>query len=129
MSAPQLNLSISAGTNFSQSFTISNPDSSSTDLTGQTIIARLAKRPGAYDAVASTMTNPVFDYIDFTTSVVDAVHGECLISLTAAETATLQEGKYVYSVVLDDGAGTITEILQGLVTVRPAIGFTTTIGA
>lgn len=129
MPAPQLNLNISAGTNFSQSFSVSNPDQSSTDLSGFNVIARLSKRAGAYDAVASTVTAPVFEYITFTTTMVDAATGECSISLTAAQTAVLQEGKYVYSVVLDDGAGTITEILQGLVTVRPAIGFTTTIGA
>ena len=129
MSAPQLNLNISAGTNFSQSFNISNPDSSSTDLTGKTIVARLAKRAGAYDAVASTSTTPVFEYTNFTTTLVGATQGECEITLTAAQTAELKEGKYVYSVILDDNVGTTTEILHGLVTVRPAIGFTTTLGA
>ena len=129
MATPQLNLAISAGTSFSQSFAISNPDNSSADISGYSIIARMSKRPGAYNALSSTSATPVFEYTSFTATVADANLGECFISLTAAETATLEEGKYVYSVVLDNNAGTLTEILHGLVTVRPAIGFSTTLGA
>lgn len=129
MATPQLNLTISAGTSFSQSLNISNADNSLTDLTGDSLTARMAKRAGAYNAVTSTSTTPVFDFIEMTTTIVNATEGECRISMTAAQTAALDEGKYVYSVVLNDGAGTVTEILHGLVFVQPTIGFTTTIGA
>lgn len=128
MATPQLNLSISAGANFSQSFNISNADSSVADLAGQNVIARMAKHPSAIDALASTSTTPVFDYIQFSTNIVNASIGQCVISLTAEETAQIQEGKYVYSVLLDDGQGTCVEILHGLVFVRPVIGFSTTLG-
>ena len=129
MATPQLNLSISAGVNFSQSFTISNPDNSSTDLSGYTVVARMAKHGGALDALTSTSATPVYSYTSFTTELVNASLGECRISLTGAETAQLPEGKYTYSVVLDNNSGNLTEILHGLVTVRPSIGFTTTLGA
>ena len=129
MATPQLNLTISAGTSFTQSFNITSADRSVTDLTTMSFTARMSKNSGSFDALASTSTAPVLEYTQFNTSVLDPNGGEMLISLTAAETAALKEGKYVYSIIMDDGAGVVTEILHGLVFVRAAIGLTTTIGA
>lgn len=127
MATPQLNLTISAGTSFSQSLNISNSDNSLTDLAGATMTARISKRAGSYNALTSTSATPVHDFVEMTTTIVNPAEGECSMSMTAAETAALEEGKYVYSVVLNDGAGNVTEILHGLVFVVPAIGFTTSI--
>ena len=129
MATPQLNLAISAGANFSQTIDISNADQSVADLSGQTVIARMAKHSGAINALTSTSTTPVYDYIQLATNITDATVGRCVISLAASETAQIKEGKYVYSVVLDNGQGTCVEILHGLVFVRTAIGFSTTLGA
>ena len=129
MATPQLNLTITAGTSFSQSFAIGNPDQSSVDLSGHTVTARMAKHPGAYNALTSVSGAPVFKYTEFTSTIANANTGQCVISLTAAETALLSEGKYSYSVLLDDGMGTISEIIHGMVFVRPSIGFGTTLGA
>ncbi|WNL51003.1 tail fibe attachment [Synechococcus phage S-CREM2] len=128
MATPQLNLTISAGTSFSQSLSISNADRSVTDLTLLSFTARLAKHPRAFDALASTSSAPVFKYMQMSSSVLDPNAGEVILSLTAAETAQLKEGKYVYSVVMDDGAGILTEILHGLIFVRAAIGQSTILG-
>ena len=127
MTTPQRHLNISAGTSFSQSFSVTNEDLSPTDLTNYTVSARLAKRAGAYDALTSTSTTPVFKFSNFTVTVTDAATGAVTISLTDTETAALEEGKYVYSLLLDDGAGTVTEFTHGLVTVRSVPGFGTTL--
>ena len=127
MTTPQRNLNISAGTSFTQSFSVTNEDLSATDLTGYTVSARLAKRAGAYNALTSTSTTPVFKFTNFTTAVTDATTGAVSISLTDAETAALEEGKYVYSLLLDDNNGTVTEFAHGLVTVRSVPGFGTTL--
>lgn len=129
MATPQLNLTISAGASFTQSLSISNADRSVTDLTLVTITARLAKHPSSINALTSTSTAPVLEFTQMSTSILDPNGGEILLSLTAAETAQLKEGKYVYSVIMDDGVGTVSEILHGLVFVRAAIGLTSTIGA
>lgn len=128
MATPQVNTALTAGASFSQSFNISNADGTPTDLSGNTFTARLAKRPGAYNAVTSTSTVPVFDYVSFTATSSVPTTGVIVISLTAAQTAALDEGKYVFSLVMDDGSGSITELIHGLVTVRTAIGFSTTLG-
>lgn len=129
MATPQLNLTISAGTSFTQTLSITDADRSVTDLTLMTITARIAKHPGAFDALTSTSAAPVLKFTEMNSSILDPNGGEILLSLTAAETAALKEGKYVYSVIMDDGAGFVTEILHGLVFVRAAIGLTSTIGA
>ena len=128
MATPQLNLTISAGASFSQSLSISNADRSVTDLTLMSITARLAKHPRAFDALTSTSSAPVFEFTEMSTSILDPNAGEVILSLTPAETAQLKEGKYVYSVVMDDGAGILTEILHGLVFVRNTIGQSTVLG-
>ena len=127
MTTPQRHLNISAGTSFSQSFSVTNEDLSPTDLTNYTVSARLAKRAGAYDALTSTSTTPVFKFSNFTATVTDAATGAVTISLSDTETAALEEGKYVYSLLLDDNNGTVTEFTHGLVTVRSVPGFGTTL--
>ena len=55
MAAPfQVNISISAGTDFTQQFTVNNPDFSPVDITGFKFLAKLAKHPTSIDAMTST---------------------------------------------------------------------------
>ena len=98
----QVNINVSAGVDFNQEFVIQNPDGSPVVITECTFAANLAKHPTAVDAAVSTSGTPVRTYVPFTTSVVDGVGGKYSIALTPTQTAKLQEGKYVYNVVMQD---------------------------
>ena len=58
---------------------------------------------------------------DFTVSVTSPVSGEITMSMSAANTSNLTPGRYVYDVEIDDGAGEITRIFEGIITVLPNV--------
>ena len=118
----QVNINVSAGVDFNQEFVIQNPDGSPVVITECTFAANLAKHPTAIDAVVSTSGTPVRTYVPFTASVVDGVGGKYSLALTPAQTSKLEEGKYVYNVVMTDVNGDTQNIMSGLAFVNVAFG-------
>ena len=123
MAAPfQVNIVISAGVNFNQQFSLSQADKTPLDITGFEFYGSLSKYPRALNAVKSTATDPVYDRIDFTTTIVNGIGGIYSISLTAEQTRPLLEGKYIYNVVCRDINGEMLPTVQGLAFVDIAFG-------
>jgi len=120
----QVNLQMSAGTSFEQTFTVSEPDGSLTDITGYNFYAKMAKHEGALNALESTSSSPVWKCLAFTASITDAVNGEYTVSLDPSLSIKLEEGKYVYSIVMEDTGLVRTEILAGLVFVDRGFAYT-----
>lgn len=114
------NLELRAGMDFYQEFYMTNPDLTPTDITGLSFSANLQKHPGAVDA-NSENSDPV--YIKFTTEVVDATGGIYAIKLDRSASVDLDEGKYVYDVVMIDGEGRFSPASHGLVFVDKSFGF------
>ena len=114
----QVNLSIQAGTDFGEVFYLANPDKSSLNITGCTFSAVLQKHSGAYDATLTTSEETVYKYVKFDTQVVDGVGGAYQISLNASQTKLLEEGKYMYNVVMTDVNGQKDEVVSGLAFVQ-----------
>ena len=110
----QVNLQVTAGCDFRQEFTLTNPDLTPKVITGATFKAGLSKHAVSIVANESTRDKPVYNIVPFTTSVVDGNGGVYSIALTAAQTQKLQEGKYVFNVVLEDVNGYVTEVVSGL---------------
>ena len=123
MASPfQVNLNITAGTDFTQQFTVNSPDFGPVDITGFQFLANLAKHPTSIDATTSTSGVPVYDYISFDTAVVDGEGGIYSISMDANKTSLIPEGKYVYSVVLVNNSGEKSPAVDGLAFVDVAFG-------
>ena len=101
------NIVIDQGTTFSLDINLTNDDASAKDLTNYTVASQMRK---SYEASTKT---------DFTTAKVDNT-GEVTISLTAAQTATLKPGRYVYDVEIASASETL-RVLEGLVTVTPQV--------
>ena len=123
MASPfQVNINISAGTDFTQQFTVNNPDFTPVNITGFKFYAKLAKHPTAIDAMTSTSGTPVYNFVSFDTSVVDGVKGIYSISMDKKKTSLLPEGKYVYSVVIQNLSGETSPAVDGIVFVDVAFG-------
>jgi len=118
----QVNITVSAGADFTQEYTVTSPDNVPVDITGYKFFANLAKHPTAIDAAVSTSGSPVYAYVPFTTLVVDGKKGIYNITLTSAQTSKLQEGKYVYNVVMQDLNGEKSSVVGGLAFVDVAFG-------
>ena len=118
----QVNIAIQAGTDFSQVFFLAYPDKAPMDITGAKFTGGLAKYPGAFDADKSTSEQMVYKLWPFTTTVVDGPGGAYSIALTKEQTKELEEGKYVYNVVVEDVAQQIQEVVTGLAFVTLSFG-------
>lgn len=114
------NLYIDQGSTFSATIDLTQT-TGSLNLTGYSAAGTIAK---SYDGTSKG---------SFTTSV-DDTNNELDISLTAAETAALKPGRYVYDVIIKSDAGVITRVLEGQINVTPGVTFDaiapeTTLGA
>ena len=118
----QVNINISAGVDFTQEFTVNNPDFTPVDITGYKFYAKLAKHPTAIDAVVSTSGEPVYKYVSFDTSIVDGKLGIYSITMLSPKTSLLEEGKYLYNVVIENTSGEKSPAVGGLAFVDVAFG-------
>ena len=114
------NLFIDQGSDFDATIDLSQT-TGSLNLTGFSAAGSIAK---SYDGTSKG---------SFTASV-DDTNNELDISLTAAETAALKPGRYVYDVIIKSPAGVITRVLEGQLEVTPGVTFDaaapeTTLGA
>ena len=104
------NIFIDQGANFSTTVTIEDGNSSALDLTGYTALAQIRK---TYQSTTATDFTSTFD--------ADRTTGLITISLTDTQTAALEEGRYVYDLLITDLSGTKTRVVEGIVTVNPSV--------
>lgn len=104
------NLFVDQGSNFNTTIDLS--DTPSLSLTNYTAAGKVAK---SYDGTAKAT---------FTASV-DSSSKVVSISLTAAQTAALKPGRYVYDIIIvsPDSPSVITRILEGQIDVTPGVTF------
>ena len=123
MASPfSVNINISAGADFTQQFSVTSPDRLPVNITGFQFLAKLAKHPTAVDAMVSTSGVPAYKYVTFDTAVENGELGLYSISLSAEKTSLLEEGKYLYNVVLVNNSGEKSPAVGGLAFVDVAFG-------
>lgn len=54
-------------------------------------------------------------------TITDAPNGEITMSMTAANTSNIKAGRYLFDVETIDPNGTVSRILEGIITVTPQI--------
>ena len=102
------NLIIDQNVNFDQVFTLeSNTTNSVLDLTGYTFKSEMRKWAGATGV--TTFTVGIYS---------TATSGQIQLGLTTTQTAALNEGRYVYDVVMTDTNSKMSRVIEGMVLVR-----------
>ena len=105
------NIVINTSTTFSQAFTLENVNTNSVlDLTGYTGRSEMRKHSGSTTGITT-----------FTVSFPDRTNGQVNIGLTTTQTASLKPGRYVYDLLIDDGAGTIDRVVEGMAIVSQGV--------
>ena len=79
------------------------------DLTGYTVLGQIRK---TFDSTASA---------SMTTTITNATSGEIAISLTDTQTAALSAGRYQWDLRITGGSGTVTRVVEGVVTINPSV--------
>tara|TARA_B100000029_G_C17579404_1_gene959153 strand:+ start:1462 stop:1797 length:336 start_codon:yes stop_codon:yes gene_type:complete len=110
--AATANLVIEQGTSFSSGITVKDLNGKPFDLSGYTGTSNMAK---GYASTHSRQALTVGFNSDRTDGVIN-------LSLTATETAALDApARYVYDCDITASNGTVTRVIQGLITVKPNV--------
>ena len=110
--AARANYIIDQGTNFSSTVTVKDSQGVALNLTGYTATANMAL------GYASTRTRTALT-IEFAS---DRTTGGVTMSLTATQTAALEApARYVFDLDITDSSGTVTRVIEGLMTTRPNV--------
>lgn len=107
--AIKANLVIDQGTDFQAKIDLTDTDDGAFDLSGYTVFSQMRKNYAASSAAATFATQHNDD------------QGQITLSLTNTQTNVLDPGRYLYDVEIVSGAGTITRVVEGIVTVTPGI--------
>jgi hypothetical protein len=106
--AIKANLVIDQGTSFSATIDVTDTGGGVFNLTGYTTAAQMRKNYNSSTAVT------------FATSQ-NGVYGAITLALSAANTVSLEPGRYLYDVEITSGGGTVTRVVEGIVTVTPGM--------
>ena len=107
--AAKANIVVDQGTTFNTILALSNLTGTSLDLTGYTAYGQIRKWYTSSTYVTLNVTIPV------------ANNGNISIDLDANTTSSMSPGKYVYDIDTIDTLGKITRVLEGILTVTPAV--------
>jgi len=104
------NIFIDQGSDFINELEVVDSQGIAINLTGYTVISQLRKTYGS-----NTFTS-------FITQInSDPTTGKISISLSAAQTASLEQGRYVYDVLITSTGGLSTRVVEGIATLTPGV--------
>ena len=103
------NIYIDQGSDFSTIISLTDSNGDVLNLSGYTALAQIRKTYGS-TTIAGT----------FTTSLA-ADTGQLTMSLTDVVTTAIASGRYVYDVLLTDGSGDKTRVLEGQAVLTPGV--------
>jgi hypothetical protein len=95
--------------NFSTSINVDDSSGNAINLFGYTAASQIRK-----SYYSTTATN-------FTASVTGVANGELTISMTAANTANMTPGRYLYDVVITSPTSIKTRVVEGIVVILPGV--------
>lgn len=94
---------------FSTTVNVEDSNGDAINLSGYTAASQIRK-----SYYSSTANN-------FTASVTGTANGEVTISMTAANTANISPGRYLYDLVITSPVGVKTRVVEGIVTILPGV--------
>lgn len=104
--ATKANINIDQGSSFNTEIDLTDDAGNPLDLSAYTATAQMRKSYTSINAISfgTTLSN-----------------GAILLTMNAETTSQIVAGRYLYDVVMEDGQGTVTRIVEGQVTVTPGI--------
>ena len=109
MSAGTYNFILEQGATFNRILTVQE-DGSAMDLTGYSVASKFRSTHDSSTVVGT-----------FTCTISNASGGVITMTMTNSTTGAIEEGIYVYDLEITSGAGHVTRLLQGEITVNPEV--------
>ncbi len=106
--AIKANLVVDQGSTFTAAVDLVDASGTVFNLTNYTVAAQMRKNYTSNTAVTFSASH-------------NATGGQISLALSAATTATIEPGRYLYDVEVTSSGGTVTRVVEGIVTVTPGI--------
>ena len=106
--AIKANLVIDQGADFDAMIDVTDTGGITYDLTNYNVAAQMRKNYASSSATSFTATH-------------NSQGGQIALSLSNSITGDLEPGRYLYDVEITSPSGTITRVVEGVVTVTPGI--------
>lgn len=103
-------LTVDQGTDFESNLDLIADDGTPINVTGYTFTGQIRKSYYSANATANIAI-----------TVTDAPNGNAYLRMTAANTANIPAGRYVYDVKMKDTSNTTTRIIEGIITITPQV--------
>lgn len=107
--AQYVEITVEQNATFTTTVTVTDATDSPVDLTNSSVKAQLKK--SYYSLTAH----------DFTVTIPSPPNGEAILQLSAATTANITPGRYVYDVIMIDQYGDTTRLFEGTAVVTPGV--------
>lgn len=104
------NLYIDQGADFNAQITIFDDSNSPWNLTNYTGEAKIRK-----SYYSTNSTNFIVSFPP------NRTEGTIILELASTQTSSLEQGRYLYDIVLTDSLGKKTRVLEGIVTINPGV--------
>jgi len=109
MSAGTYNFTLEQGATFNRILTLQE-NSAAMNLSGYSVASKFRSTHDSSTVVGT-----------FSCTITDASAGKLTLSMTNSATSAIEEGIYVYDLEITSGAGSVTRVLQGKITVSPEV--------
>ncbi len=106
--ATRVNIIIDQGTDFSTSINLTDSSGTNLNLTGYSAASQIRKTHSSSNSTAFTCT-------------LTTANSTLTLALNNSVTAAMSAGRYVWDAELTDSSGSISRILEGMVTVTPEV--------
>jgi hypothetical protein len=103
-------LTIDQGTDYETTLDLIGDDGSPINVAGYTFKSQIRKSYYSSNATANLVI-----------SITNAANGNTKITLSAANSANIPAGRYVYDVRMKDAANSTTRVVEGILTVTPQV--------
>ena len=107
--AAYVELTIEQGANLTSTVTVSDTQGDSVNLSTYSASAQLRK--SYYSTSANTLT----------ATITGNANGQITLSMTAANTAALTPGRYVYDLLITSPVSVKTRVVEGIATILPSV--------
>lgn len=104
-------LTINQGATFEETIDLENDDGTPINLANTSFSAQIRKSYYSTNATANITVD----------IVTPAANGQIRLSITAANTANIKAGRYLYDLKMVNAANTTTRVVEGIVTVTPQV--------
>ena len=101
-------LNLEQGATFTVDVTLVDGSSQRVNLTNYTANSQIRK---SYESITA---------YNFVVEITDSANGELTLTMSAANTANIRAGRYVYDLIIQD-ANIKTRAIEGIVTVMPSV--------